>query len=62
MAQERDVEERELVSGPAEHASKHGADDGAEWPTERVKWQDDGLVGRIGEFTKDAVNDRDVSW
>lgn len=61
LTQKGDIEERELVGGIAERASKHWTDDGAEWPTERVKWQRDGLVRGIGELSKDAVNDSDVS-
>ena len=61
LTQQRNVEERELVGRVAEGSSKHGADDDTKWPTDRVNWQDDGLVRRIGKFSKDAMNDRDVS-
>ena len=61
LTEERDIEEWELVSGVTECASKHRADDDAEWPTDRIDWQDGSLVRRIGKFSKDAVNDRNVS-
>jgi len=61
LTQERDVEEWVFVSGVTERASKHRADDDAEWPTERIERQDDSLVRRIGKFSKDAVNHRNVS-